>query len=122
MRAWLAVTMAAAIAAGCAGPPAPDAEVCNDLIHRVCLPQICPAAAAALAVTSTCELALQDRTRCDDPEFVFPESLGRQRVLDCRRPLLREGLARDQHPSCQDVQDLLDFCPDVVAWLNGAVP
>jgi hypothetical protein len=122
MRAWLAGTLSAAIAAGCSGPPAPDVEICRDFIHRLCLPAVCPAAVTALSVGTNCEADLLSRTHCFQDDFTFPDPPGRDRVLQCRLPLLREGLDRGQHPSCQDVSDLVDLCPDVVAWLGGSSP
>jgi len=122
MRAWLVGMSIAAIAAGCSGPPAPDAEVCKDLVHRLCAPAPCFVAINALNLGTNCEADLLARTRCDDPDFTFPDPPGRDRVLECRRPLLREGLELDRHPSCVDVQDMLDFCPDVVAWLTESPP
>jgi hypothetical protein len=122
MRAWLTGMLGAAIAAGCSGPPAPDGEICKDVIHRLCLPELCPAAVVALGVGANCEADLLARTRCYADDYAFPESLGRERVLDCRRPLLREGLELERHPACQDVADVMDFCPDVVAWLTETPP
>lgn len=122
MRAWLVGTLGAAIAAGCSGPPAPDDAVCKDLIHRLCQPEPCFVAINALNLGTNCEADLLARTRCYDPDFTFPDPPGRDRVLECRRPLLREGLEWDQHPACADVADLIDFCPDVVSWLTETPP
>ncbi|HEY8206820.1 MAG TPA: hypothetical protein VIG99_05015 [Myxococcaceae bacterium] len=119
MRARLAgVFGAAAIAAGCSGPPAPDAAICRDVIHRLCLPQRCTAVTLTLEVNDSCEADLLARTHCSRDDFEFPDPPGRDRVLDCRLPLLREGLGSEQHPACPDVTDMLEVCPDLVAWLK----
>jgi hypothetical protein len=119
MRAWLTgVFSAVAIAAGCSGPPAPDVAICRDVIHRLCLPARCVGVTVILEVNDTCEADLLARTRCYQDDFTFPEPPGRDRVVDCRRPLLREGVEPEQHPSCLDVDDMLELCPDVVAFLK----
>jgi hypothetical protein len=122
MRAWLAGMVGAAIAAGCSGPAAPDDAVCQDLIHRLCAPEPCFAAIDALHLGTGCEADLLARTRCSGSDFTFPDPPGRDRVLQCRQPLLRAGLEWDRHPDCADVADMLDFCPDVVAWLTETPP
>lgn len=121
MRAWLArVFGAVAIAAGCSGPPAPDVAICRDVIHRLCLPERCSAVTFLLEVGNSCEADLLARTGCFQDDFAFPDPPGRDRVLECRQPLLREGLESEQHPACPDVTDMMEACPDVVAWLKGA--
>ncbi|HYV44586.1 MAG TPA: hypothetical protein VFA20_06965 [Myxococcaceae bacterium] len=122
MRAWLAGMVGAAIAAGCSGPAAPDDAVCRDLIHRLCAPEPCFVAIGALDLGLECEADLLARTRCSEADFTFPDPPGRDRVLQCRLPLLRAGLEADQHPDCADVADMVDFCPDVVDWLKETPP
>jgi len=125
MRAWVSgMVGAVAIAAGCSGPEAPDAALCRDVIHRLCLPERCAAVTFTLVVGDTCEADLQARTGCQESNlaFAFPDPPGRARVLDCRLPLLRAGLDPEQHPTCPDVSDMLELCPDVTAWLNEVPP
>src|SRR5262245_45438553 len=93
----------AAIAAACSGPPAPDAAICRDVIHRLCRPARCAEVTATLEVGDTCEFALLARTGCQSDDFAFPDALPRERVLECRLALLRRGLDPEQHPGCEDV-------------------
>jgi hypothetical protein len=105
----------------CQGPPAPDAAVCQDFIHRICLPPVCLNAAEALNVGTSgpdCEQTLQDRTGCGADDFAFT-GLSRERFLSCRLPLLNAGSSSDSVPDCSDVQDILNLCPDVVLFMNG---
>lgn len=110
-----------ALFAACAGPPAPDAALCADYIQRLCAAPVCEAVTRELAVTADCEATLLANTRCDDPAFAF-SSPSRERVLECRMPLLREGDTRGQHPACEDVSESLTACPDLVRFLNGEAP
>lgn len=121
MRAWLTGMFGAvAITAGCSGPPAPDAAICRDVIHRLCLPARCSVVTFTLAVGDTCEADLLERTRCHQDDFTFQEPLTRDRVLECRLALLRSGLDLEQHPLCTDVSDMIEICPDVTAFLGGS--
>lgn len=105
---------------GCAGPAAPDAAVCQDLIHRLCAAPRCASVETQLAVSDDCEDALLARTGCGDPAFVFT-SPSRERILSCREPLVREGNGVDDKPTCAEVDQTLS-CADVEAFLNGEAP
>lgn len=113
---------AAALAAACWGPPAPDGAVCRDVIHRLCLPARCPATTVRLGVGDTCEFQLLNRTGCAAEEFTFPEAPGRDRVLECRLLLLRAGAEPDKRPDCGDVEELFEICPDVASFLGAVGP
>lgn len=113
--------LVAAALAGCTGPAAPDAAICQDVIHRLCLSPRCPSVDAALGVGDSCESTLLSRTGCGSDSFMFT-SPPRDTVLQCRVLLLRQGNAPEQHPSCDDVQDFLNECGDVVAFLKGPTP
>lgn len=103
----------------CLGPPAPDQDLCIDVITRLCLSPICADAARVLSVDqATCVQTLSTRTGCSDPNFVF-NSPSRARVLDCRAPLVKTTGLRTANPACEDVSSLLNNCPDVVSFLNG---
>ena len=106
----------------CEGPPAPDAAVCQDFIHRICLQPICPDTQNALSPGSDCEGALLARTGCGSDAFAFSGNISRDRFLSCRLPLLRAGGGPDTHPSCDDVLDVVNTCPDVIAFMNGGGP
>ena len=114
------VLSAAAIAAGCSGPPAPDAAICQDIIHRLCLPVRCSVATFTLGVGDDCEDDLLTRTGCSEDDFTFQEPLAREPVLQCRVALVRAGLSPEQLPNCADVSDMLELCPDLTAFLRGA--
>lgn len=118
------VLRAAAIASllllpACVGPEAPDVEVCRDVITRLCLGPVCSSTATKLNVNDTgCELALQARTGCDQVEFAF-SSPTRERLLDCRLPLVRESTSRLVKASCENVDEAFRNCPDLVTFLGG---
>ncbi len=111
-------SVVAALFAACAGPPASDAEVCRDLVRRLCLPERCSIVDSELSVGSDCEATLLARTGCGDDDFQFSEP-SRPRFLECRLPLLRRGAHVEQHPACEDVEESFDRCPDVVRFLGG---
>lgn len=103
----------------CAGPPAPDSELCRDVIARLCSEPICPNASTRLNLPrENCQAALEMRTGCASAEFVFTNP-SREQVLICRLPLVRESSQRAFHPSCDDVDETLSVCPDVVLFLGG---
>lgn len=103
--------------ASCAGPPASDAALCQDLIHRVCLSPRCPAV-DSLEAGPDCEKTLLDRTGCSRDGFVL-ESISRPRFLECRLPLLRAGVHTQTHPDCDDLASSLEDCPELVQFLGG---
>jgi hypothetical protein len=108
------------VAAGCSGPAASDAALCQDVLHRLCLAPVCPIVATQLAVDSDCEETLLARTGCGDPGFVFTAPT-RDRWLSCRAPLVRDGDHTDDQPTCDEVEETLS-CPDVEQFLNGGTP
>lgn len=120
MRAWVCgMVGAAAAVAGCSGPPAPDVLVCRDVIHRLCLEPLCGQVTFRLGVGGSCESALEQRTGCAADDFAFTAP-PRERVLECRLPLLRAGIDPERHPDCADVGETLDLCTDVAQWLGAA--
>lgn len=106
----------------CAGPPAPDGAICRDMIHRICIPPKCSSVSNLNLDGGTgnasCESILQVRTGCDSDDFEFTTP-SRDRVLECRVPLLRAGKDIEQHPDCLDVDQLIYECQDVTRFLQG---
>lgn len=114
-----AALLVAVMLPACVGPPAPDAELCRDVIARLCAEPACPSAQVRLALPeSACLAQLEQRTGCDDANFTFTTPT-RARVLECRLPLVRESDARSAHPSCDFVDETLRICPDLVTFLGG---
>ncbi len=114
MRRWLPILVCAA----CSGPRAPDAAVCEDFVHRLCLAPVCDVVTQGLAPVGDCEQDLLARSGCASPDFAFTQPT-RDRFLSCRLPLLRAGGAPEDHPNCDDVQDVFNTCPDVIAMFQG---
>lgn len=107
------------LCSACVGPPAPDAELCRDVIARLCAAPTCPSAQARLLLPdSGCEAQLEQRSGCDDAAFTFTTPT-RARVLECRLPLVRESDKVSAHPSCDYVDETLRICPDLVTFLGG---
>ena len=104
---------------GCSGPPAPDAAICQDVIHRLCLAPRCGAVDTTLSVGDGCEATLLARTGCGADDFAFG-GFSREEAVSCRVPLLRAGSGAGQHPKCLDVEEVLDKCDALVAFLKGA--
>lgn len=105
--------------AGCVGPPAPDAELCRDVIVRLCAEPPCVSAATRLALPAMdCEATLEARAGCGATDFAFTTPT-RERVLECRLPLVRESPDRSAHPSCEYVDETVRNCPDLVVFLGG---
>jgi hypothetical protein len=65
-----------------------------------------------------CAAALEARTGCDSADFEF-STPSRNRVIDCRLPLVRESDARAAKPSCDNVDETLRNCPDLITFLGG---
>jgi hypothetical protein len=104
----------------CAGPPAPDVELCHDVITRLCLGPVCDVAKSALTVDeTTCEETLTTRTGCGLDGFAFKVP-SRERFLECRQPLVRTSTSRLTKPGCDEVGEALSTCPDLVLFLKGA--
>lgn len=105
--------------ASCAGQPAPDSELCRDLAERVCSMPPCGSATLQLNLpTDDCVNTVVVRAGCADPAFAFTTP-SRERILDCRLPLVRESDARGAHPRCEYVDEALRNCPDLATFLRG---
>jgi hypothetical protein len=106
----------------CSGPPAPDAALCQDVITRMCLARTCPGVGEQLALGNMdCQSTLQERTACGGEDFTFTQ-LSRERVLRCRLPLVRQSTDPGKAPSCEDVDEVLEDCPDLINFLGGRQP
>jgi hypothetical protein len=105
--------------AGCAGPPASDAALCRDVIHRLCLTPVCDSVTAKLKPTGDCETTLTARTPCGDESFMLTGTLDRATFLDCRLPLIRTGDGIDQPPDCLNVDEMFTACPAIIQLLGG---
>jgi hypothetical protein len=116
VKRWIGLAVAVA---GCTGPAAPDAAVCEDYIHRICIQPLCSVVETDLNPPSDCETALLNQTGCGNASFAFTTP-SRERFLSCRLPLLRSGSSEDDPPNCDDVFDSFTDCPDVVSFLAGA--
>lgn len=110
--------LAAALCA-CSGPPAPDAALCRDVVSRLCLGPICSAVDVKLAPQDSCAADLTARAGCDDDELTLAAPLDRNRFLECRIPLLRNGTSQLAHPGCDNVAEALGACPDLVRFFGG---
>lgn len=118
MRAFILVSVS--FLSACVGPEAPDVELCRDVIGRLCLQPYCPGAQSRLDLPAMdCEAELRARTGCDRESFSF-STPDRQRVLECRLPLVRQSANRSAPPPCDYVDEMLRNCPDVVSLLGGA--
>lgn len=103
----------------CVGPPAPDSELCRDVIARLCLEPVCVTAATRLNLpTEGCATELEARTGCASADFQFTTP-SREQVLNCRLPLVRESAQRSAKPSCEYVDETIRNCPDLVLFLGG---
>lgn len=102
----------------CSGPDAPDAAVCRDVITRLCQAATCPGVAGRLPADEACEPALLARTGCGAEDFTFSEP-SRQRVLECREPLLSQSTSTAIPPRCEDAARLLTECPAVADFFLG---
>nr|BDT31630.1 hypothetical protein MFMH1_12990 [Myxococcus sp. MH1] len=105
----------------CSGPEAPDAAVCRDVVTRLCQTSACPGVAEQLDLDTSCEKTLLERTGCGSEDFAFVTP-ARERVLDCREPLIRVGTTTEKSPSCEDTTRFLVECPDVAAYFRGEQP
>lgn len=111
-----------ALLVACSGPPAPDAALCQDVITRMCLVRTCPGVNEQLALGSQdCQARLEERTGCGAEDFTFSEP-SRERVLRCRLPLVRRSTAPDRAPTCEEVDEVVEDCPDLVGFLRGGQP
>ncbi|MBX5484568.1 MAG: hypothetical protein IRZ16_22320 [Myxococcaceae bacterium] len=115
----LFAALAALAAAGCSGPEAPDAALCRDVIHRLCIAPRCDSVENGLSPGDDCEGTLQGRTGCGDDAFSFGTP-NRARFIDCRATLVRGGVDPDAHPACEDVDAMFTKCPELTGFFKGA--
>ena len=111
--------MAVLLVGACAGPPAPDATLCRDVVQRLCMGPICAVVDAKLAPGETCAPTLVARAGCDSDDLELVKPIDRNRLLECRIPLLRNGTSRLAYPGCENVAEALTACPDLVRFLGG---
>ncbi|MFP2907155.1 hypothetical protein ACLESD_19320 [Pyxidicoccus sp. 3LFB2] len=105
----------------CSGPAAPDAAVCQDVVTRLCQTASCPGVGAQLAPGLDCQFSLQERSGCGAEEFTFT-SPSRERFLDCRELLLRNGTSTERPPACEDVARFFVQCGDVAGLFQEEQP
>lgn len=121
MRKFLFAS-AALVAAlfACQGPPADDAAVCRDVVRRVCAEPLCETMQQRLGIGRDCISALTTRAGCDEDGFAWGENNrpSRDRVLECRLPLIRSGDSVDNSPSCTDIDEMFDRCNDMERLLT----
>jgi hypothetical protein len=120
-RSVRAAAFACLFLLSCVGPPAPDAELCRDVIARLCAPPPCVTASTRLGLPAEgCETELEARTGCGSSDFLFSNTaITRAEVLSCRLPLVRESDLRSAHPSCEFVDETIRNCPNLVVFLGG---
>lgn len=119
LRAVRAAAIPVLLLLSCVGPPAPDYELCRDVITRLCAEPVCPTASARLNLPAMdCVATLEARTGCNTADFTF-SSPTREQVLTCRLPLVRESTNRAAHPACEYVDETIRNCPDLVVFLGG---
>lgn len=120
VRASFPLFFPVVLLAGCVGPAASDAELCRDVITRLCQAPLCDEAQRSLSVDAgVCEETLLAQTGCGAAEFSF-STPSRQRVLECRAPMALESSARSAKPTCGAVSEVLR-CLDLLAFLKGAL-
>lgn len=119
---WAAVLFGApfSLLVACSGPAAPDAAVCQDVIHRLCIEPLCDEVQNGLAPGDDCEGSLRANTGCGDEGFAF-SSPGRDQFLQCRGTLVRDGVEPDRAPSCDDVAAMFTQCPELVGFFKGSL-
>jgi hypothetical protein len=106
----------------CVGPPASDGELCHDTLQRLCQARACPGASESLALPAEdCAGQLAARTGCAGEGFSFTTPT-RERFLVCRTPLVRTSTQVGATPACEEVAEVVEECPDVVAFLKGEAP
>lgn len=118
----LGVIVGAAFA--CQGPPAEDAAICRDIINRLCAPPICDAVTEDLETGLNCIEDLTARSGCGSDDFVFGEQgrPSRERMLECRLPLVRSSDSVNSAPRCEEVEEAFARCADLPRFFDGGTP
>jgi hypothetical protein len=103
----------------CSGPPAPDADLCQDVVTRLCQARSCAGVNEQLALgTQDCQGTLLQRTGCGAEDFTFSEP-SRERFISCRQPLVKRSTDLGKAPTCEEVSTVVRDCPDVIDFLGG---
>jgi hypothetical protein len=107
----------------CSGPPAPDADLCQDVVSRICLARSCAGVGEQLALGNNqdCRTTLLQRTGCEAEEFTF-SAPSRERILSCRQPLVKRSTDPGKAPTCEEVSTVVRDCPDVIDFLKEPSP
>ena len=118
----LGVVVGAAFA--CQGPPAEDAAICQDIVNRLCAEPLCDVVTEELKVGASCLDDLAARAGCGSEGFAFGEQgrPTRERILECRLPLVRGGDSTTRAPTCDQVEESFLRCPDFLRFFDGGVP
>lgn len=99
--------------AGCVGPPAPDVELCRDVVSRLCEARGCEDVARELALdvegAEACATTLAARAGCVDEGFRFGEtvSVDRESFVECRKRLLDTSASGETLVVCSEASSFL---------------
>ena len=123
-RALLLGSLLCLAIAACQGPPADDAAICKDVVNRLCAQPLCEVVKQELKVGSDCIDDLNARASCDADGFAFGEAgrPTRDRMLECRLPLIRTSAAVTSAPRCEEVEESFLRCPDLPRFFDGGTP
>jgi hypothetical protein len=112
------------VATACHGPAASDAALCTDLSTRLCATPVCPVVTERLKPGKDCLADLSARAGCDAESFTWGDNgtPSRDRILDCRLPLIRSGDDVSRAPRCEEVEETFDRCPDIATLFDGGTP
>jgi len=105
------------VTVACQGPEATDVALCRDYVHRICLPDICPAVVPIFTAGTDCETDLLAKSGCSSDNFTF-STPSRDTFLNCRLAVIRAGDNVEQHPDCDDVSESFTTCPQVEAMFS----
>lgn len=121
MKHLLPLTCALLLASACQGPQADDAAICNDVIRRVCSSPLCDGLNERLALGGNgCVDVVTARAGCNAEGFAWGDNdrPSRDRVLECRLPLIRSGDSVTNAPACTDIDEMFDRCADIERLLG----
>lgn len=104
---------------GCDGPAASEGALCRDVAERLCIAPVCTSVTQAFAPRNDCVLQLETHAGCISDDFSWPSPLTRDRVLECRLPLVRVSSSQKVAPGCDNVAESLRACPDLVRFYGG---